>query len=217
MRGNQKQDVHSKKCTLKTPGGREGQLFSNHVVSVPKVPGKIVSRSINGNVYVEYEIQRVYDPNRKQNVPQRVRIGVKIPGRPEMMLPNENYFTYFPKEEEKMTDQEKATVKECENEREYRQMLQDFFDQLFFEFRIQSRKKPNSVVSEYKVERLNRILKPLMEMMKGERYTEFLEEIPMPVTTEDENGQKTTTGLTYSDVALMLTQFKGAVNRFSQR
>ena len=52
---------------------------------------------------------------------------------------------------------------------------------------------------------------------QGEPYAAFLEEIPVPVIQEDENGQKTTTGLTYSDIALMMTQFKGAVNRFFQR
>ena len=192
-------------------------MFSNQVVLIPKVQGKIVYRHISGSVYIEYETGRIYDPNKQQNIPVRVRIGVQIPGRPEMMLPNENYLIYFPKEESKMTEQEKTAVHDCVNEREYGLMLRDFFEQMFFEFQIQSRKKPNSVVSEYKVERLNRVLVPLMDMMKGEQYAMFLEAIPMPETTEDKNGQKTTTGLTYSDAALMMTQFKGAVNRFFQR
>ena len=192
-------------------------MFSNQVVLIPKVQGKIVYRHISGSVYIEYETGRIYDPNKQQNIPVRVRIGVQIPGRPEMMLPNENYLIYFPKEESKMTEQEKTAVHDCVNEREYGLMLRDFFEQMYFEFQIQSRKKPNSVVSEYKVERLNRVLIPLMDMMKGEKYAMFLEEIPIPETTEDGDGQETTTGLTYSDAALMMTQFKGAVNRFFQR
>ena len=56
----------------------------------------------------------------------------------------------------------------------------------------------------------------LMDMMREETYAGFLEEIPVPEVHEDENGMKTTKGLTYSDVALMMTQFKGAVNRFFQ-
>ena len=192
-------------------------MFSNHVVPVPKIPGKIVSRTINGSVYVEYETGRVYDPNRKHNIPRRVRIGVKIPGQPGMMLPNENYFSCFPKEEENMTEKEKKAAQDCENEREYGLMLRDFFDQLFFEFQTQSRKKPNSVVNEYKVERLNRILRPLMEMMRTEAYASFLEEIPAPSTKTAEDGKEILAGLTYSDVALMMTQFKGAVNRYFQK
>ena len=66
------------------------------------------------------------------------------------------------------------------------------------------------------MERLNRVLKPLMEIMKEEAYAALLEEIPMPEERE-EDGQVYLVGLTYSDVALMMTQFKGAVNRFFQR
>ena len=97
------------------------------------------------------------------------------------------------------------------------QMLREFFDQVFFEFQMQSRKKPNSVVNAYKVERLNRILRPLLERMKGEDYAAFLEEIPMPEEQEDEDGKKSLKGLTYSDVALMMAQFKSAVNRMTRK
>ena len=160
-------------------------MFSDQVVPIPKVPGKIVFRKINGSVYVEYEIRRIYDPGKKHNIPERARIGVQIPGKPEMMLPNEKYITYFPKEEEKMPEQEKAAAQQYADEREYGLILRDFFDQLFFEFQMQSRKKPNSVVNEYKVERLNRVLKPLRKMMQGETYAAFLEEIPAPEIKED--------------------------------
>jgi hypothetical protein len=86
--------------------------------------------------YVLYETGRRYDPNRQYTLVDRKNIGVQIPGRPEMMLPNESYLTYFPKGDEKMTNKD---------------------------------------------------------------------------------GQVFLVGLTYSDVALMMTQFKGAVNRFFQR
>ena len=191
-------------------------MFLNYPVLIPKVPGKIVYKPKGDSTYVLFETERHYDPNKKYYLKNRVVIGVQIPGRPEMMLPNENYLTYFPKGDEKMTNEEKETVREYANEREYGMMLRDFFDQLFFEFQMQSRKKPNQIVNEYKVERLNRVLKPLMEIMKGEAYAALLEEIPMPEERE-EDGQVFLVGLTYSDVALMMTQFKGAVNRFFQR
>ena len=191
-------------------------MYLNHPVLIPRVPGKITLRKKEQGTYVQYQLSRIYDPNRQQSRVDRVEIGVQIPQRPEMMLPNENYLTYFPKGEEMMTNEEKDTVQEFANEREYGLMLRDFFEQLFFEFQIMSRKKPNGVVNEYKVERLNRVLKPLMDMMREETYAGFLEEIPVPEVHEDENGMKTTKGLTYSDVALMMTQFKGAVNRFFQ-
>lgn len=191
-------------------------MFLNKPTLIPKIRGKITFQKKGNSTYVLYDIGRQYDPNRKYCLKSRTMIGVQIPGRPEMMLPNENYLTYFPKGEEKMTNEEKETVREYANEREYGMMLRDFFDQLFFEFQMQSRKKPNQIVNEYKVERLNRVLKPLMEIMKGEAYAALLEEIPMPEERE-EDGQVFLVGLTYSDVALMMTQFKGAVNRFFQR
>ncbi len=191
-------------------------MFLNYPVLIPKVPGKIIYKPKGDSTYVLFETDRHYDPNRQYYLKNRTVIGVQIPGRPEMMLPNENYLTFFPKEDEKMTNEEKETVREYANEREYGMMLRDFFDQLFFEFQMQSRKKPNQIVNEYKVERLNRVLKPLREIMKGEAYAALLEEIPMPEERE-KDGQVFLVGLTYSDVALMMTQFKGAVNRFFQR
>ena len=191
-------------------------MFLNYPVLIPQMPGKIVYKPKGDSTYVLFETDRHYDPNRKYYLKNRAVIGVQIPGRPEMMLPNENYLTYFPKGDENMTNEEKETIREYTNEREYGMMLRDFFDQLFFEFQMQSRKKPNQIVNEYKVERLNRVLKPLMEIMQGEAYAALLEEIPMPEERE-EDGQVFLIGLTYSDVALMMTQFKGAVNRFFQR
>ena len=191
-------------------------MYLNQPVLIPSVKGKIVFQKKGETNYVMYEIGRAYDPNRRYTIPERRVIGVRIPGRPEMMLPNENYLTYFPKGAEKMTDQEKETIETYTQEREYGRMLRDFFDQLFFEFQTQSRRTPNQVINAYKAERLNRVLKPLRELMRNEPYAAFLEEIPMPETTENE-GKEITTGLTYSDAALMMTQFKGAVNRYFQK
>ena len=192
-------------------------MFLNKPTLIPKIRGKITFQKKGNSTYVLYDIGRQYDPNRKYCLKNRTMIGVQIPGRPEMMLPNENYLTYFPKGEENMTEEEKKNAQDYADERENGLMLRDFFEQLFFEFQMMSRKKPNGVVNEYKVERLNRVLRPLLEMMKGEKYATFLEEIPMPQVKTTKDGEGIKTGLTYSDVALMMTQFKGAVNRFFQR
>ncbi len=192
-------------------------MMINHVVPVPKIKGKIVFRKVNGTVYVEYETRRTYDPNRKYNKPERVRIGVRLPDRPELMLPNENYLTYFPKGEEDMTENEKEAVQAYAEEREHGLMLREFFDQLFYEFQAMSRKNPETVVNENKVKRLNRVLEPLLEMLKDEEEAQFLELIPEPETQKGEDGQIVTTGMSYGDVILLLTQFKSALNRFFQK
>ena len=189
----------------------------NHVVPIPKIKGKIVFRKVNETVYVEYEIRRVYDKNRKYNKPERVRIGVRIRERPDLMLANENYFTYFPKGEETMSTEEKASTENYEAERDYRFTLREFFDQLFYEFQKMSRKNPEGIVNENKVKRLNSVLQPLLEMMKDEEYAQFLELIPEPETQETKEGKTIITGMSYGDVALLMTQFKSALTRYFQK
>ena len=192
-------------------------MYFNKPVMIPIVPGKITLGKKGESTYVQYEIGRKYDPNKKYNVPERIGIGVQIPGQPDLMLPNENYLTYFPKEEEKMTGEEKKTLENYDEEREQQFMLRDFFDQLFFEFQIMSRKRPGFIVNENKVRRINKVLEPIMSMLKNEAYVGFLELIPEPEIQEDEDGACVLTGLSYSDVSLLLTQFKGALNRYFQK
>ena len=192
-------------------------MYFNKPVMIPKAAGKITLAQRGETTYVLYETGRKYDPNKKYNIPERAGIGVQIPGQPELMLPNENYLTYFPKEEAKMTDQEKEMLESYDEEREQQFMLRDFFDQLFFEFQIMSRKRPGFVVNENKVRRINKVLEPVIEMLKNEAYAGFLELIPEPEIQKAEDGSSVLTGMSYSDVSLLLTQFKGALNRYFQK
>ena len=96
-------------------------------------------------------------------------------------------------------------------------MLKDFFDHLYFEFQSMSRRNGGRIVNENKVKRLNRVLAPLLEMMKREEYAEFLELIPEPEMKTDGDGAERPEGMTYGDVALLMTQYKGALNRFFQK
>ena len=211
-------------------------MYFNKPVIIPKAAGKIALAKRGETTYVLYEIGRKYDPNKKYNVPERIGIGVQIPGQPELMLPNENYLTYFPKEEARMTEEEKKTLENYDEEREQQFMLRDFFDQLFFEFQIMSRKRPGFIVNENKVQRINKVLVPLKRLMEGKPYGAFLEipEEPQEVVEEEllvttgvdqadgdfeeqpVRARKTKlVGLDYSDVALVLTQYKGAMKRFA--
>ena len=110
------------------------------------------------------------------------------------------------------------------------------FDQLYFEFQIQAHRNPHFVVNAYKIQRINKVLVPLKRLMEGKPYGAFLEipeepqevvEEELLVTTgvdqadgdfEDQpvRARKTKlVGLDYSDVALLLTQYKGAMTRFA--
>ena len=192
-------------------------MYLNKPVMIPDRPGKITYKKHGDTRYVQYETGRVYNPDRRYTLVDRVVIGVQIPGRPEMMLPNENYAIWIRKEGEEMENEKEETVQAWEQEREQRFILREFFEQLYYEFQMISRRRGDSVVNRNKVERLNKVLGPLLEMMAGESYIEFLELIPEPETKEMADSGTETTGMTYSDVALLLTQYKSAVNRFYQK
>ena len=71
-------------------------MYYNFKVKIPEIKGKIYERTINGVVYINYEYDRVYKPDKKYNIPKRTTIGKKCEDDPEMMYPNPNFLTYFP-------------------------------------------------------------------------------------------------------------------------
>jgi len=192
-------------------------MYMSKPVKIPTVHGKITFRKKEQGTYVQYELGREYNRSTKQSKVDRIQIGVQIPERPELMLPNDNYYTYFSKGEETMSTEEKASAENYEAEREYRFTLREFFDQMFYEFQKMSRKNPEGIVNENKVKRLNSVLQPLLEMLKNEAYAQFLELIPEPETQENKEGRTNITGMSYGDVALLMTQFKSALTRYFQK
>ena len=211
--------------------------YGNSPVKIPKAPGKITFRKMTDKTYVLYETGRVYNPTKKSNTPKRTMIGLQIRNAPTLMLPNENYEKYFGKDgEEKMTAKERAAAENYEITCNDFWMLNCMFEQLYFEFQIQAHRNPHFVVNEYKIQRINKVLVPLKRMMEDKSYGAFLEipEEPREVVEEEmlettmlnpEDGspeeqpvrsRKTKMiGLDYSDVALLLTQYKGAMTRFA--
>ena len=183
-------------------------MFIERPVKIPEVPGKISFSRQGENRYVRLEMDRRYDNIRKYTLVNRKIIGVQIPARPEYMLPNENYIRLFPKEEEKMDENDKEMLVEFQEEREKGLMIRDFFEQIYYEFQFQSRRQPNTVLNGFKVQRLNRILEPLRDMMQAEPAGEYLELIPEPYEEETEEGKTVIVGMTYSDVMMILTQYR---------
>ena len=62
-------------------------MYMNRPAMIPDVRGKISYKKYGETRYVQYETGRRYDPDRKYNLPERVIIGVQIPGRPEETVP----------------------------------------------------------------------------------------------------------------------------------
>ena len=71
-------------------------MYYDFKVKIPEVKGKIYERTIKGVVYINYEYDRIYKPDKKYNIPKRTTIGKKCEDDPKMMYPNPNFLTYFP-------------------------------------------------------------------------------------------------------------------------
>ncbi|MBR0267934.1 MAG: hypothetical protein IJQ71_10965 [Clostridia bacterium] len=184
-------------------------------VKIPDVPGKITLRERGDRVYVLYEIGRTYNPALQINTPQRKMIGQQIRNAPDMMLPNENYEQFFANGEEIMSNEELVKARDYEKIRGEYRMLNSLFEQLYYEFQIMAHRSPHYVVNAYKKRQINKVLEPLREIMKDEVYARFLEKLEEPEMVTDPDGNEKLTGLDYSDVALALTQYRGAMTRFA--
>ena len=189
-------------------------MYLNTTVMIPKVKG-ITFRTRGERTYVLYETGREYDPDKQYSNVKRVIIGIRDSIRPEMMMPNEKYLQVFLPAMGAAGTEKQEMLERFEEERQRRYMLRDLFLGLFYEFQTMSRKNPDGVVNRDKVKRLNQVLEPLMEMMKGEASAAFLEKIPDP-EEEEKDGKLLCRGKSYSDVALLMTQFKSTLTRYFQ-
>ena len=177
-------------------------------VKIPDIPGRISFSKIEGKEYVRYQTDRKYNANKKYNEPERVMIGRRCESMPELMYPNENYEQLFVNKEAEETMEETMTPEEEKFVRDNKTygLYGPFFDALYFEFRQQTRKRPDELLNGYKAETLNKVLRPLREMMQGEEYAELLG----PVIAGDEDGN----GMTFGDVMILLTQYKSALTKY---
>jgi len=185
-------------------------MYSDRPVRIPEIPGKIFFDRKNDAVYVRYLRERKYDPIKKYNVPKYAEIGIQIENMPTMMIPNGNYPDYFTMEgkeiaamsEQEMRDAEKAREEEnfsanWELFKEYR----DFFNEVFYEFKAQSRGRLDMKVPEYQATAINEILEPLQGLLKGETYGRLLELISTGETS-------------YGDAMILLCKYKTALGRY---
>ena len=182
-------------------------MLTQDPVKIPDMNGKIRSIEKNGTQYIQYLVSRRYDSGKKHNVPTWANIGRRCERMPGLMFPNDNYEKYFITREgeehmnENMTPEEEAFA---QNNRTYG-LYAPFFEALYHEFRQQTRKRPDELLNKYKTECLNRVLRPLKEMMKDEEYAEMLE------LAECSDGE---CGMSSSDVMILLTQYKSALNKY---
>lgn len=183
-------------------------MLTQDPVRIPDLPGKISYVTVDGKEYVRYLISRRYNPEKKYTEQERVIIGRKCREMPGLMYPNENYEIYFDDKEngamsEAMTPEEERFVRK---DKTY-MMFSPFFDALYFEFKAQARKNPDSRLNRYKTESLNQVLKPLKEMMQDEEYAQFL-----GLAEAGEKDEES--GMSHADVMILLTQYKCALSKY---
>ena len=191
-------------------------MYLDRAVLIPKRKGISYKKKGESN-YVQYETGHRYDPEKQYSIPERVLIGIQIPAEPEMMLPNENYLRIFADEMEKADGIRKELTGEYEDERQERYILRELFLSTYHEFQNLSRRTPGEVVNEAKVERLNKLLTPLKKMLEGEKCSEYLELIEMPEKEEGNGEEGKITGMSYSDVAIILNHYKNLLNRYFRK
>ena len=71
-------------------------MYLDFLIEIPDVPGKITTKEKGNAVYVNYEVGREYYPDRKYTISKRVTIGKLSKADERMMVPNQNFLTYFP-------------------------------------------------------------------------------------------------------------------------
>ncbi len=87
-------------------------MYYDFTVEIPQIRGKIYRNTIRGVVYINYEYDRVYKPDKRYNIPKRTTIGKVCEEDPARMYPNPNYLKFFP-EAELPTDQATAKRSSC--------------------------------------------------------------------------------------------------------
>lgn len=71
-------------------------MYHDFTVPIPQVKGKIVIMKKGAIQYVQLETGRVYLPEKKYTIPERVSIGKVDPEHPDRMFPNDRYAELFP-------------------------------------------------------------------------------------------------------------------------
>lgn len=96
-------------------------------------------------------------------------------------------------------------------DREQFDLLSGMLIRLASEIKELSKKQPDGLVNAFKVRQINRVLKPLREIMKDEPSVMFLD----LVAEVEEKADKSRNS--YSDVAVILSQFREACGEYKSK
>lgn len=71
-------------------------MYLDFLVKIPEAKGKLVRVPKKNAVYIDYEYDRTYDPDKGYTVPKRSTIGKQSKDDPALMQPNQNFLKFFP-------------------------------------------------------------------------------------------------------------------------
>jgi len=82
-------------------------MYADVRVKIPEEKGRVTRKKIRGTTYIYYQIDRVYDPEKKYSIPKSTPIGKCCEDDQTMMIPNEKYLIYYP--EAKLPEEKKSS------------------------------------------------------------------------------------------------------------
>lgn len=71
-------------------------MYADVRVKIPDEKGKVTRKKIKGTTYIYYQLDRIYNPEKKYSIPKSTPIGKCCDDECTMMIPNEKYLIYFP-------------------------------------------------------------------------------------------------------------------------
>jgi len=80
-------------------------MYADVKVKIPEEKGKVTRKKIKGTTYIYYQLDRVYNAEKKYSIPKSTPIGKSCDDEPSMMIPNDKYLIYFP--DAKLPDEKK--------------------------------------------------------------------------------------------------------------
>ena len=87
-------------------------------------------------------------------------------------------------------------------------IIREMFDKLYYYMDMLAEKNPNDVVNAFKVRRINEVLEEFRAFVQDGEMKKYLQMLEEPVEEMDEKGNKTLTGMTYSDAMVLLKWYK---------
>lgn len=114
-------------------------------------------------------------------------------------------------EEERLEYDEIQAREELRRRENRRHALHDLFNPYYHSIEVQAIKHPDTIVSPYKVRKLNQILSTIMDLYRDTEYLKYLELIEEP--EKDEQG-KPIAGMTYSDINILMNAYEAALSDY---